>query len=283
MNYYDNAGVERILLKDIRGYYKYLFTRLHNILHQHAGAWAIVEPKNVYNDPLHQHGDIRTMTCFTDKAKVVKVISTNPFRTKNPSVSVGATLLLDHSENYPVCIYDAPAMSGIRTAAMAVLAMDINYPYVDPANTLIVGRGRVGRYTDIIMNTVWPNIRTDVWDERDGARANGFKGYEVVITATDSKEPFISTHNCDANLVISVGADTHFNRELRKNFMVNRRNLYVDTWSAHEVGDLEALAVKRAVRGDLYLMIEKKDADCFISVGSPLMDALTVEYLYEHG
>ena len=280
MNYYDNAGVERILLKDLRGYYGHLFTRLHNILHQHDGAWAIVQPKNVYADPNDQHGDVRTMTCFTDQAKVVKVISTNPHRTKNPSVSVGATLLLDKFENYPVCIYDAPAMSGLRTAAMAVLAMDINYPHSDPANVLIVGRGRVGSYASIIMRTLWPNIPMDMWDERDGARANGFKGYDVVITATDSQEPFISTHNCDAGLVISVGADTHFNRELRKNFMVNRRNIYVDTECAHEVGDLEALHVPSAVRGNLWLMLEKKDADCFISVGSPLMDALTVEYLY---
>ena len=283
MNYYDDAGVERILFRDIGGYYRHLRMRLQAILHQIDGAWSITQPKLVYDDPVHQNGDIRSMTCFTDRVKVVKIISTNPHRVQNPSVSVGATMLLDYNENFPVCIYDAPTMSGVRTAAMAALAVDFNFQHSYPDRILIVGRGRVGKFTDRLIREIWPSIPLDVWDERDGGRTNGFNGYDVVITATNSQTPFIYDQNCDAELLVSVGADTHFNRELSGSFVINRRNIYVDTESAKEVGDLRELAISNHVRGNLFFMMEKKDADLFISVGHPLMDALTVEYLYANG
>ena len=282
MNYYDDEHVERIIMRDIGGYYTYIYRRLSDILHQENGAWAIQHPKVVYEDPLSPNtGDIRSMTCFTDRVKVTKVIGTNPTRVKNPAISVGTVVQMDMAENRPICLYDATALSSIRTAAMAAVGMDVNFPELSPDRVLIVGRGMVGKYLERFLHILWPMMDVNTWDIKDGALLH-YNGYDVVFTATNSKEPFLYDNNCDASLVVSVGADTHFQRELGKSLILTRRNVYVDAGDAYEIGDLEQFIDKNVVRGSLWLMLEKCDADCFISAGTALMDALTVEYLYEH-
>lgn len=277
MNYYDDSHVERVLMKDIGGYFSYLINRLYNIMHQRDDAWSEQFPKVVYHDPLNFNGDIRSMTCFTDKVKVTKVIGTNP--TKNP-VSVGTVIHMSQLENRPIGLYDATALSSIRTAATAALGMGINNPNTTPGRVLIIGRGMVGTYLERFIRNLWPSMALGTWDIKDGAR-HSFNGYDVVFTATTSEAPFLFTANCDAELVVSAGADTHFNRELSSNFISGRRNIYVDAEDAKKIGDLEAISGV-SVKGNLWFMMEKKDADLFISTGTALMDALTVEYLYEH-
>ena len=105
---------------------------------------------------------------------------------------------------------------------------------------------------------------------------------DVVLLATDSREPIIYNHNCDANLVVSVGADTHFNREISGEYLAVHNRIFTDLMEAEHVGDLEANGY--GSHGDMFLMLKILEEqgtppDVFISVGSPLMDALTVEYL----
>ena len=57
-----------------------------------------------------------------------------------------------------------------------------------------------------------------------------------------------------------------------------------DIMEAKEVGDIgqvHDLQYAFGVEGDMFDLRSNKDAQVFISVGSPLMDALTVEYLWK--
>lgn len=272
MKFITNEQVEKILLEDPHEYVNYIHRRIHEIRTSDR-VW--LKDKIIYEDPFNSWGDIRPMTCFTNKVKVVKVIATNPYRQNNPSVSVGTTVVLDKDENYPTHIIDAEAMSGIRTAAMVAWAISAGCLY--PVNSiLIVGKGRVGSYirqlvdgcfdfTNISMlDTDWQTAKKMTYDQ------------DLVITATNSIVPFITKDNCKAKYVISVGADTHYNHEIDSSYLENKR-VWVDIPEASQVGDLAYSSVKPI--GTMMDMDEHSYMEVFISVGSALMDALTVEYL----
>ena len=289
MRFVTDAEVEDILLHDPNDYLDYLVARIGDIRDPKANAFAHLKPKIIYDDPWSKYGDIRPMTCFTELAKVVKIIATNPFREENPCVSVGCTIMLDQAENFPVAIFDAPVMSGVRTAAMVALAIEWIRPNFD--SLCIVGsEGRVGRYfTDLITERHERPWKLQMVDKRFDSRLldNQFAyDEEVVVLATDSREPIIYPDNCAADLVISVGADTHFNREISEEYLMNKV-VYADILEAADVGDLEALDQRlgHKLAGDMFAMLTHLEAgqrvkpNVFISVGSALMDALTVEYL----
>lgn len=284
---YDDREVHEILTSNIRDYYNYLLIRLKNIKRQ-ANAWADIKEKIVYDDPMNKHGDFRPMTCFTDRAKVVKVIATNPVRMKHPSISVGTVIAFDMEENYPIALFDASALSSVRTAAMALLAMEFN-SIPEEVRVLLIGRGRIGKYFQQMSTTIFPDTYLHSTDLEDGnlsaSQMDTYNGYDVVVTATNSMEAIITPDNCDAKLVISVGADTHFHRELSHDFLRSRGDIYVDVMDAKHIGDLELakdLHSGFGIQGDLFAMMERRNAEVFISVGSPLMDALTVEFLLYH-
>ncbi len=279
MQYFQEDIIEKTLLENGPAYLEYVRERLT----EHAlGLEAWVKPKVIYDDPIHPNqGDIRSMTCFTNKVKVVKIISTNPIRKKHFSISVGATLLLDYEENHPLAVFEATAMSGIRTAAMAIVGTQ--FAGYDLDDVLIIGRGRVGTYMMALLESLGHTPRTyDLLDESTGFKMPHYKA-RVVFVATDSKKAFLFPENCEADFIVSVGADTHFNFELTPELIEQRGGLFVDCFDAKEVGDLH-LMHDPDIRGNivhLYHAGQNKNEPIrtLISVGSPLMDALTVEYL----
>jgi ornithine cyclodeaminase/alanine dehydrogenase-like protein (mu-crystallin family) len=282
MQYFREMTVTETLMADAPAYIEYLKTRIGEIAN---GQKAWIKDKVIYDDPVHpDSGDIRSMTCFTDRVKVVKVISTNPIREKHYSVSVGATLLLDYEENFPVAVFDATMMSAIRTSAMAVISAQLTGADLD--DILIVGWGRIGQFVYRLLQELgYENIRAcdpkcSYLDMPMGVYQpmNTFNN-GTVITATTSREPFLTPENCQAGFLVSVGADTHFNLELSGELLRERGGLYVDCWDAVDVGDVGHTGVGHIVHGDLFALYHERDARTFISVGSPLMDALTIEYL----
>lgn len=271
--------VETILLEAPHEYINYIHRRVGQLIDD-GSVW--LKDKIIYPDPTSKYGDVRPMTCFTNYVKIVKVISTNPHRVRHPSVSVGATLLLDYEENFPTHVFEATAMSGIRTAAMALWAIS-QIPYI--TNTiLIVGKGRVGNYIKDLLEDTTTYEHISMLDTDSKTAKKMTYDSDIVITATDSKEPFITLENCTAKYVISVGADTHFNRELSHDFLQDKK-IYTDIREACQVGDLEELKNINYC-GDMFDLAkapEEEYPDVFISVGSALMDALTIEYLVKNG
>lgn len=282
MKFITDQQVEEAILRTpttISNYLGYLDARIAGIRHKHTtDSWAEVKPKIIYEDPNSRYGDIRPMTCFTDRTKIVKVIATNPHRQRHPSVSVGATVVLDPEENFPVAIIEAPAMSGIRTAAMIHLVL--KWTSSTKGRILLVGHGRVGQYVAQMFASRQAPTCLHIRDKKYGEFSD-YNGYDAVITATNSMHPFITPENCDAPLVISVGADTYFNHEISPSF-IYRKNVFVDIEEAKDVGDL---AVAELIAPHVRTMFDLQEnglTDLFISVGSPLMDALTVEFLNDH-
>ena len=292
MRFYTDQQIENHLGHRLYEYLDYLKARIAAIRSTEDHAWAVVEPKIVYDDPLSEFGDVRPMTCFTDLVKIVKVISTNPYRKKDPCVSVGATLLLDQEENFPVAIFDAPVLSAMRTAAMATLAVEWIRPNFESMH--IVGcDGRVGSHiADFLVRRFERPWELTMTDKRRNTTTKDVTYHEeVVILATDSRKPIVDKNNCGARLIVSVGADTHFNHEIDPSLLLNPQNsVYADIMEARSVGDLEGWGqiVDMIFRGDLFTMLnhleQGLEPGIFISVGSPLMDALTIEYLvHERG
>lgn len=272
MKYVDNKEVEQILLKDPKSYLNYLYERINQIS---KGLEVWVQPKIIYADPINpQWGDIRPMTCFTDRVKVVKVISTNPIRKKTKHVSVGSVLSLDYEENFPHAIYAAPCLSSIRTAALAHIIMRITgHNYND---VLLIGTGEVGKYF-LKLSPDMKKIKT--YDIKNCTKSSDYKG-NVIISATTSRKAFINPENSKFNLLISLGADTLFNFEVASSLLTSKEWVYVDTFDSFNVGDLSiSRQVKRNVKGTLLDLAREKLCDIFVSVGSPLMDALTIEYI----
>ncbi len=285
VKYINESAVQSLLMEDTVSYLDYLETRIRAIALRKSLAW--VKPKVIYDDPVHpDEGDIRSMTCFTDIVKVVKIISTNPIRQKHWSVSVGATLMLDYDENHPVAIFDATMMSSIRTSAIAILGA--RFAGSDIKEPLLIGYGRVGSFAAEIFTKLGSQPR--VYDinlppqTRDAISIEtNLEHFEAatIITATTSRKPFLTPENTHADLIISLGADTAFNFELHTGLIEQRGGLFVDCPDAAHVGDLSQLedAIK-LIQGDvLDLYRAGKNAKTIISVGSPLMDALTIEYM----
>lgn len=274
MIYFDDHQVESLILKDPSKYLSYLYDRMIEIAN---GQKVWVQPKIIYPDPIHPTcGDVRPMTCFTDRVKIVKIVSTNPIRIKDPRVTVGSLLSLDYDENYPHAIYDASNLSSIRTAALAHLIIKImgyNYDKI-----FLIGLGEVGHYF-LDLSPSLKGIKT--YDKKLSWNPPKFEG-EVVVSATTSFKPFLNLYNCSCDLLISLGSDTSFNFEITTTFLTSRKSIYVDTYDAFNVGDLSKINYPQgAVDGDIFDLIKNKNCDTFISVGNPLMDALTVEYLEE--
>lgn len=281
MRFVGDDDVSAALLGDARAYIDYLADSIRAIAAGDRTAW--IKPKVIHEDPVHpRDGDIRAMTCFTDRVKVIKIISTNPVRKKHWSVSVGATLLLDYEENHPVMQFDAPMMSALRTAGMALVGT--RFAGRGFGDVCIVGNGRVGSCTRDLIERAYPREHGIVMRDLADGSTNAETRYdeEVVITATTSREPFVTAENCDAGFLCSLGADTAFNFELADDCIRARGGLYVDCNDAREVGDLARLG-KADVRGDALELARagEGEARTLISVGSPLLDALTVEFLLD--
>lgn len=287
VRYITESEVESLLMQDVSSYLNYLKERILSISNDESPSW--IKPKVIYDDPIHpDSGDIRSMTCFTEYVKVVKIISTNPIRQKHWSVSVGATLLLDYEENHPIAIFDATSMSSIRTSAMAVLGAV--FTGSDLKDTLVIGYGRVGSCAAEFVEQLGGTVRVcDIAlesfesDNKNITFEPKLEHYKAstIITATTSREPFLTPENTEADFIVSVGADTAFNFEISPELIKKRKGLYIDCPDAAHVGDLSRIDnVESLIEGDV-LQLCKPDitAKTLISVGSPLMDALTIEYM----
>ena len=282
VQYIKENKIEKILMGNIEEYINYLIYRLLEISLDNSSTF--IKPKVIYDDPISpNYGDIRSMTCFTDRVKVVKIISTNPVREKHWSVSVGATILLDYKENYPLAFFDATAMSSIRTAAIAVISSLFTENKLN--DVLLIGYGRVGKSIEKIIKKLNGNLR--IVDPI--LKTNSKKGYfnsldkysaKTIITATTSRKAFLTIDNVDADFIVSVGADTAFNFELDRKLLIERGYLYTDCPDAAHVGDVSLIENShRFIKGDILDLIKNKNAKTLVSVGSPLMDALTIEFL----
>lgn len=265
-------------------------------------------PKQLFADD--GGGDFRVMPCVTRgkhrTTKTVKVIGTNLVQQLLPDqITVGKALALHPVENHVTHVFDACLLSSARTGACAALAIDL---LADARKTVaVVGAGRVGYYSALYALALGGIERISIADAFPGRAAKlssllaqsyphcrfepvepDMAAADVVILATTSREPVCHPPAGGARLIVSLGADTDFQRELSAAW-IDHADIFVDTADSAHFGDLrrwidEGLMDKDCLR-DLFDVMRNGVTGTrprvFVSTGSALFDNLTIAYLLE--
>lgn len=301
-----DAEVHDLLLADPSAYLAFMERELREIAL--GRATMTLPPKAVFEDGPGR-GDFRLMPCVTRNGdrvvKSVKVVGTNLAQREVPDqVTVGKAMLLHPEENFVTHLFDANALSSIRTGACIALAVRL---LADRRHHLLFfGAGRVGFYGAVFAGTLEgvESMRfADVEAKRAealarllGDRNGGIRyraappaedeRFDVAVLATTSVAPFCRPPAWGASLVVSVGADTDYQFELDPSW-AGWADVYVDTPDSSRFGDLRRWLSEGRVRRDeirdLFEVLRRRPAmirtALFVSTGSALFDNLTMAYV----
>ena len=173
----------------------------------------------------------------------------------------------------------------------------------------IIGAGRVGLYCGLYVAAL-DGVEEIVFEDLDPDRASAtaaacealadravavraagagtLAGEDVLIIATTSTAGFCGPNDTTAQVVVSLGADTIYQREL-DDAWVTAADLFTDSDDSFRVGDLWAWDTAGLVRrhevGRLVALAggvrppRQHDRSVFLSTGSALMDNLAVSCL----
>ncbi|MBE7461743.1 MAG: hypothetical protein HS112_14635 [Zoogloeaceae bacterium] len=303
----DDALVHSLVLADPAAYLKFMENGLRQIT---AGRMQLTLPaKSVFADGPGR-GDFRVMPCVTQSAgrivKSVKVVGTNLAQRNVPDqLTVGKSLLLHPEENYVSHVFDANALSSIRTGAC--VALGTRLLAAQRRRLLFAGAGRVGFYSAVLclaLGQIESMRFSDPVHERAASLARFLADRhpaicftagppedgqaDVVILATSSSAAFCRPPGWGAQLVISVGADTDYQSELDAAW-AGRADIVLDTLDSARLGDLRSWLEEGRIRKedlrDLFDILRRPQEAAgpvlFVSTGSALFDNLTMAYLAE--
>lgn len=276
----------------------------------HGRAAVELPPKQIFPDSPGD-ADFRVMPCVVRQGtcvrKTVKVIGTNTRQITVPDqITVGKALVVDPVENFVSHVIDACLLSSARTGACAAIAAELLASA--RSSVAVIGAGRVGYYSALYLASCYGVGRITLADS-DPQRAQQttrllasqvagvefraetmaeLSGIDVLVLATTSIEPLCRPPASGARLVISLGADTDYQRELASEW-TDLADLYVDTLDSARFGDLAAWI--RAGRigtdrlTDLLTVLRTQPwpaptrTRLFVSTGSALFDNLSIGYL----
>jgi len=306
-SFFDDRRVHRALTADPRGYLDALFEAIESIAFGRASLE--LPPKSVFVDP-GQRSDFRVMPCvvrFPGRTrKTVKIIGTNWPREIVPGeISVGKAFALHETENFIEAGFAGCLLSSARTGACAATGLRLLGP--DSRHVAIVGSGRVGYYSGLFaasfgavtrisfsdiagqraaqaaraVQRQFPHIETDTFDAADIPST-----VDALVLATDSEKPVFDATGHRPRVVISLGADTHWQSEITPE-LLSHYGVTVDTQDSANYGDLAAFRSHGHLDGiepaDMFELVrdERKRLTpaLFVSTGSALFDNLTIDYL----
>lgn len=215
--------------------------------------------------------------------------------------------MLHPEENFISHIFEACLLSSTRTGLCAAIAIDMLSR--TRKSITVIGTGRVGYYaafyaaqlsgvgkisifdndadrtqkTVALLTRKIPSVHfTALRESRQASKS------DVLVLATTSTEPVCCPDETNANLIVSLGADTDYQRELDSAW-ANAADIFVDTQDCAHFGDLnswqEGGLIDTAKLTDLFQLLRDgvpDDSDrprVFVSTGSALFDNLTIGYL----
>ncbi len=300
----DDAEVHRRLTTAPAAYLDHVDAGLAAIA---AGRWQVEMPaKRVFRDPGMER-DFRVMPCVIRRpggaSKTVKLVGTNTTGHRVPDqITVGRAFALDAEENFVRAGFAACLLSSARTGACAAIA---RRRLAAPCKRLlVVGCGRVGYYSAFyIGGEARPaSIHCLDRDPQRAARtaaalARQLPGIpceavtrlvpcDVMVMATDSRTPLLGADDPLPATVISLGADSAWQREV-DDALACRYRLYADTPDSLACGDLQAWHTGGLIDDkevtDLLTLVRTGPPPpgpaLFVSTGSALFDNLTIDYL----
>ncbi len=254
------------------------------------------------------------MPCFIDDYFVTKLVTLFP---GNPEKGVpvlnGIVVLNDGETGLPIALLNGPALTALRTAAVAAVSIR----HLAPPDTHaigIVGAGVQGFYqawlgssvcnaTDIYIHDVYPektaalidklpSVVPDVNLHKAATAEDLLENTQVVITATTSFEPVLPDNEklLKGKHFIGIGSYKPAVREFPRALFNLLETIYIDTDHAlEESGDLIVPLENDWITKDQITTLGKylkkptprNDTTFFKSVGMALFDVCAAKLIYE--
>ena len=222
------------------------------------GTWSM--PSKVYVSNYPAAGDFRAMPAIGDGHALLKWVTSFPGNSARslPTVT-GLVLLSDAEDGRLLAVFDAAAVTALRTAAAGVLAAD-TLCRAEASSYAVIGCGVNG--AEAARMLVAHGVTPVVWDvdagrrefvaERLGARvassAAEALACEVVVTVTPGAEVLYSEGSLEAGQHVSLmGADGPGKAEVAIEEL-RRAHVFCDDWEqASHGGELAAAVAAGAV------------------------------------
>lgn len=218
---------------------------------------AILSPERTVL-PLGPGGVLLSMPAAASDIGIHKLVNVQPANAgrRLPTIH-GTVTVCDAATGVPLCLLDGPELTGRRTAAVSLLAIDTFLPAA-PTEALLIGTGTQAIHHLKALAAMHPDCK--VWVRgRDAKGAEAFctahgamhrrmqacgpaevpDGVQVVIALTTATRPVYDEVARTGRLVIGVGAFKPEMAELGKTTL-NGSEIYADDLigARHEAGDL---------------------------------------------
>ena len=308
--YFDDLQIHNMLTARPIQYLDHLLALLESLA---SGESSLELPNKLVFDDADAFSDFRVMPCVIRHPervrKTVKLVGTNNQQQQVPDqITVGKAFALDEKENFVSAGFAGCLLSSARTGACVATAVRL---LADSAERVtIIGAGRVGYYAALYIAALGNTRQIRVYDsvvaraektaqllqqmypalDISESTAAEYQA-DVVVLATDSHHAIYGQDNNarHADLVVSVGADTHWQHEVSDQ-LLDQVSICVDTLDSFNCGDLRQWHADEKVTMEhvtdlLSLLRERPDVQkpaLFISTGSALFDNLTIDYLLQH-
>jgi 1-piperideine-2-carboxylate/1-pyrroline-2-carboxylate reductase [NAD(P)H] len=219
-------------------------------------AGAIVSPERMVV-PLGQGGVLLSMPATAGDIGVHKLVNVQPSNAQRQLPTIhGTVTVCDAATGKPLCVLDGPEVTGRRTAAVSLLAIERCLPAA-PTAILLFGTGTQAAYHVQALHAVYPDCA--IWVKgmcREDAEAFCARqralhpnmhpcgdelpaDFQVVITLTTSTRAVYDEVARPGRLVVGVGAFKPEMAEIGKTTL-DGSDLYADdpAGARHEAGDL---------------------------------------------
>ena len=220
------------------------------------GEWSMPAKVYVTNYPA---GDFRSMPALGGGHALLKWVTSFPGNPRRglPTVT-GLVLLSDAEDGRLLSVFDAAAVTAVRTAAAAVVAADV-LCRPEASSYAVVGCGVNGAETARML--VAHGARPLVWDVDERRRglvadrlgthiarsAEEALGCEVVVTVTPGEAPLYGEGSLEPGQHVSLmGADGPGKNEVAPEELL-RAHLFCDDWEQASHGGELATAVGRGL------------------------------------
>ena len=306
--YFDDMQIHHMLMAEPVQYLDHLLQLLESLA---AGESSLELPNKLVFDDADAFSDFRVMPCVLRHPqrvrKTVKLVGTNNHQQQVPDqITVGKAFALDEKENFVSTGFAGCLLSSARTGACVATAVRLLADSAD--RVTIVGAGRVGYYAALYVAALGNTKQISISDSIAGRAENttlllqqAYPALEVsstvqpkqqadvVVLATDSHQPIYGREQNPESLIVSVGADTHWQHEVSEQ-LLGQVEIYVDTLDSFNCGDLRQWSAENKIANNnvtdlLALLRDKTEPQrpaLFISTGSALFDNLTIDYLLEN-
>jgi 1-piperideine-2-carboxylate/1-pyrroline-2-carboxylate reductase [NAD(P)H] len=266
---------------------------------------AILSPERMVL-PLGHGGVLLSMPATARDIGIHKLVNVQPANAgrRLPTIH-GTVTVCDAETGVPLCLLDGPEVTGRRTAAVSLLAIQTLLPAA-PTEALLIGTGTQAAYHLKALAAVHPDCK--VWVRgRDSRSAEAFcmdhraahprlracgpaevpEGVQVVIALTTATRPVYDLPARAGRLLIGVGAFKPDMAELGKTTL-DGSDIYADdpAGARHEAGDLLQAGIDWSRLASLASALKKKPdlsrPIVFKSVGTGAWDLAASRVALQH-